>query len=89
MATTNPPSSAIPTSTVVQRLFSLLSELVRHPTTHLLGNGREGEHPRKPAGIIEDLKSQVTRIPENVDLLGDFVAGFTRGGLIDDREYTV
>lgn len=74
--------------TILQRLRFLISEM-GWTSPALLGDGRELHDDPKTSGIIEDLKSQGSRIPENLDLLMDIIAGFSRGGLIDDREYTV
>jgi hypothetical protein len=40
-------------------------------------------------GILKDLTSQATRIPEDVDLLVDGIGVLYRGGLLDDSKYFV
>ena len=73
---------------VIQRLMFLISEMVRVPPA-LLGDGRE-DATTKTSSIISDLRSQgLSRIPTNIGLIMDIISGITRGGLIDDREYTV
>jgi hypothetical protein len=68
--------------------LSSLNELVR-----MLADAAAGESSSGPEGlfirVVEDLKSQDMRIPQDLEILASVVQTALQGGLVDDKKYLV
>lgn len=75
----------------VTQLIQLVNASLR-PLPPRFGDGRYdadiSPHDLK-TGIIKDLVAQGHRIPEDIDLLINFIETEARGGYMDDRKYLV
>ena len=79
------------TQSMLQKLEQLVHYSLR-PLPPRYGDGRYNADvdPKViKTGILKDLESQLTRIPQDLDLLVDAIVVLYRNGLQDDSKYFV
>jgi hypothetical protein len=78
-------------SSLLEKVAQLVHASLR-PLPPRFGDGRYNSDVSPETiktGIIRDLASQATRIPEDIDILVDAIAVLYRNGLQDDSKYFV
>lgn len=72
------------------KLLATFNSLVKNVfSTDLNANIQPDDPQALHAGILGDLASQATRIPEDVDTVVDFIQTAKNGGLNNDKDYLV
>jgi hypothetical protein len=77
--------------TLLEKVAQLVHASLR-PLPPRFGDGRYNSDVSPETiktGIIKDLASQASRIPEDIDILVDTIAVIYRNGLQDDSKYFV
>jgi hypothetical protein len=84
-----------PSTTAAPSLLDKIAQLVHfslRPLPPRFGDGRYNTdvfpEPTR-TGILKDLKSQLTRLPADVDLIVELLEVQARGNLQNDAQYTV
>jgi len=79
------------TQSMLQKLEQLVHYSLR-PVPPRYGDGRYNSDVDPKiikTGILKDLESQLTRIPQDIDLIADAIVVLYRNGLQDDSKYFV